>query len=244
MKKEYTENLFFDKEIIEENELPQFNLEAMVRNAAQKMIQGVLDLEVDEFLQRLKYDKTEVDNFTGYRNGYHKEREVATAVGGLKVRVPRVSDNAEPFQSQLVKPYKRRSEGLDNLFPNLFVEGLATRDFEPALRFLVGENAPLSPSSISRLNKRFKDEYESWARRDLTSLKIAYIWADGIYLKAGMADEKRCLLVIIGVDMSGRKHLVAMRDGFRESAESWYEALPDLKKRGMNEPALAVADGG
>ncbi len=186
MQKEYTENLFFDKEIIEENELPQFNLEAMVRNAAQRMIQGVLDLEVDEFLQRLKYDKTEVDNFTGYRTGYHREREVATAVGGIKVRVPRVSDNAEPFQSKLVKKYKRRSQGLDYLFPNLFVEGLATRDFEPALRFLVGENAPLSPSSISRLNKKFKDEYESWAKRDLTSLKIAYMWADGIYLKAGI----------------------------------------------------------
>ena len=244
MQKEYTENLFFDKEIIEENELPQFNLEAMVRNAAQRMIQGVLDLEVDEFLQRLKYDKTEVDNFTGYRNGYHREREVATAVGGIKVRVPRVSDSAEPFQSNLVKKYKRRSQGLDYLFPNLFVEGLATRDFEPALRFLVGENAPLSPSSISRLNKKFKDEYESWAKRDLTSLKIAYMWADGIYLKAGIADEKRCLLVIIGVDMSGKKHLLTMKEGFRESAESWYEALTDLKKRGMNEPALAVADGG
>jgi len=244
MQKEYTENLFFDKEIIEENKLPQFNLEAMVRNAAQRMIQGVLDLEVDEFLQRLKYDKTEVDNFTGYRNGYHREREVATAVGGIKVRVPRVSDNAEPFQSNLVKKYKRRSQGLDYLFPNLFVEGLATRDFEPALRFLVGENAPLSPSSISRLNKKFKDEYESWAKRDLTSLKIAYMWADGIYLKAGIADEKRCLLVIIGVDMSGKKHLLTMKEGFRESAESWSEALTDLKKRGMNEPALAIADGG
>jgi len=244
MKKEYTENLFFDKEIIEENEQPRFNLEAMVRNAAQRMIQGVLDLEVDEFLQRLKYDKTEADNFTGYRNGYHRERTVATAVGGLKVRVPRVSDSSQVYQSQLVKPYKRRSEGLDCLFPNLFVEGLATRDFEPALRFLVGENAPLSPSSISRLNKKFKDEYEEWQKRDLSNLKIAYIWADGIYLKAGMADEKRCLLVIIGVDMSGKKHLLAMREGFRESAESWSEALTDLKKRGLNEPALAVADGG
>jgi transposase-like protein len=156
MNKEYTENLFFDKEIIEENELPQFNLEAMVRNAAQKMIQGVLDSEVDEFLQRLKYDKTEVDNFTGYRNGYHKKREVATAVGGLKVRVPRVSDNSEPFQSQVVKKYKRRSEGLDNLFPRLFVEGLATRDFEPALRFLVGENAPLSPSSMREIEQKIQ----------------------------------------------------------------------------------------
>jgi len=165
-------------------------------------------------------------------------------VGGLKVRVPRVSDNPEPFESKLIKPYKRRSQGLDELFPKLFVEGLATRDFEPSLRFLVGENAPLSPSSISRLNKQFKDEYEQWQKRDLRNLKIVYVWADGIYLKAGIADEKRCLLVIIGVDISGKKHLLSLREGFRESAQSWYEALVDLKKRGLNEPALAVADGG
>jgi len=115
---------------------------------------------------------------------------------------------------------------------------------EPALRFLVGENAPLSPSSISRLNKQFKEEYEVWQKRDLSKLKIVYVWADGIYLKAGIADEKTCLLVIIGVDMAGKKHLLTMREGYRESAQSWSEAMTDLKKRGLNEPAIAVADGG
>ncbi len=244
MTKEYNKNLFFDNEISQENENTPFSLEAMVRKAAQRMIQGALELEVEEFLQRGRYDKTKAENFRGYRNGYHQEREVATAVGGLVVQVPRVSDNPEAYQSQLVKPYKRRSEGLDCLFPKLFIEGLATRDFEPALRFLVGENAPLSPSSISRLNKQFKDEYENWQKRDLSNLKIVYVWADGIYLKAGMADEKTCLLVIIGEDMAGKKHLLTMRQGYRESAESWSEALIDLKKRGLNEPALAVADGG
>ncbi len=98
--------------------------------------------------------------------------------------------------------------------------------------------------ACARLNKKFKEEYEEWQKRDLNNLKIAYMWADGIYLKAGIADEKRCLLVIMGVDMSGKKHLLTMREGFRESAESWSEALRDLKKRGMNEPVLAVADGG
>jgi len=172
MKKEYNKNLFFDNEISQENENTPFSLEAMVRSAAQRMIQGALELEVEEFLQRARYDKTEAENFRGYRNGYHQEREVATAVGGLVVKVPRVSDNWQAYQSQLVKPYKRRSEGLDCLFPKLFIEGLATRDFEPALRFLVGENAPLSPSSISRLNKQFKEEYEVWQKRDLSKLKI------------------------------------------------------------------------
>lgn len=245
MRKEYTDNLFFDN--LEEpasDRLSAFSLEVCIRNAAQRMIQAALEAEVAEFLQRAKYDKTSDDNFRGYRNGHHLERTVSTTVGGLRVRVPRVSDNREAFQSQLVKPYKRRSEGLDCLFPKLFVEGLATRDFEPALRFLVGAEAALSPSSISRLNKQFKDEYETWAARDLSKLKIVYVWADGIYLKAGIADEKRCLLVIIGVDMTGKKHLLTLKEGFRESAESWYEAMSDLKKRGLNEPALAIADGG
>jgi len=241
----YNDNLFFDNELYEnEANLPQFNLERLARNAAQQMIQQALEMEVAEFLERGKYAKTAAEDFRGYRNGHHKQRTISTSFGALEVKVPRVSDNREAFQSQLVKPYKRRSEGLDCLFPKLFVEGLATRDFEPALRFLVGESAPLSPSSISRLNKKFKDEYDVWAGRDLSDLKIVYVWADGIYLKAGIADEKRCLLVIIGVDISGKKHLLTMHEGFRESTESWYHCLLDLKKRGLNEPALALADGG
>lgn len=244
-KKNYNDNLFFDNDLYEnEAELPEFNLEKLARNAAQQMIQQALELEVAEFLERGKYQKTDAEDFRGYRNGHHKQRTIATSFGSLEVKVPRVSDSTEKFQSNLVKKYRRRSEGLDCLFPNLFVEGLATRDFEPALRFLVGESAPLSPSSISRLNKQFKTAYETWRKRDLSDLKIVYMWADGIYLKAGIADEKRCLLVIIGVDISGKKHLLALEEGFRESAESWYNCLIGLKKRGMNEPALAMADGG
>lgn len=241
----YNDNLFFDNDIYEnEAKLPQFNLERLARNAAQQMIQQALEMEVEEFLERGKYEKTSSENFRGYRNGHHQERTISTSFGSLAVKVPRVSDARRKFTSNLVKKYKRRSEGLDCLFPNLFVEGLATRDFEPALRFLIGESAPLSPSSISRLNKKFKEEYESWAKRELSDLKIVYIWADGIYLRAGIADEKRCLLVIIGVDLLGKKHLLAMREGFRESTESWYHYLIDLKRRGLNEPALAMADGG
>ena len=246
MRKEYNENLIFDNGIVEESEnLSPFSLESMIRGAAQRMIAAALEAEVAEFLERLRGEKTSSrEEFRGYRNGYHKERTVSTAVGGLRVKVPRVSDSAEKFQSRMIKPYKRRSEGLDALFPKLFVEGLATRDFEPSLRFLVGVEAPLSPSTISRLNKEFKNEYQEWQKRDLSHLKIVYIWVDGIYLKAGIADEKRCLLVIIGVDTEGRKHLLTLTEGFRESTESWFQALNDLKKRGMNQPAMAMADGG
>lgn len=115
---------------------------------------------------------------------------------------------------------------------------------EPSLRFLVGEKAPLSPSSISRLNKEFRTDYENWQKTDLSKLKIYYIYADGVYLSAGIAEEKACLLVIIGVDELGEKHILGLQQGFRESKESWKELLMDLKNRGMNEPALAMADGG
>jgi len=212
----YNEGMMFDN-VTGGDELASFSLEALVCSAAQRMIQGVLEAEVTEFLKRLRGEKSErAEGFRGYRNGHHKRRVISTGVGALAVKVPRVSDvpeEAGSFRSQLIKPYKRRSEGLDNLFPRLFVEGLATRDFEPALRFLVGEQAPLSPSSISRLNRQFKDEYEAWKGRDMSKLKIVYLWADGIYLKAGIADEKLCLLVVMGADITGRKHLLAPGGG-------------------------------
>lgn len=245
MRKEYNETRIFDNEMgaSDENMSP-FSLEAVVRSAAQRMIQAALEAEVTEFLERLPGEKSLPEEFRGYRNGHHRERTVSTAVGALRVRVPRVSDNREKYQSRLVKPYQRRSEGLDALFPRLFVEGLATRDFEPALRFLVGESAPLSPSSISRLNRQFKTDYENWLSRDLSGLKIVYLWADGVYLQAGIGEERACLLVIMGVDERGEKHFLALWQGYRESKESWLEALRDLEARGMNEPALAIADGG
>lgn len=245
MKKEYNESQIFDNsEQDEKQAFSAFSLESYIRNAAQRMIQAALELEVDEFLQRAKGEKTSHSEFRGYRNGHHKQRTVSTAVGGLEVKVPRVSDNAQVYQSKLVKPYQRRSEGLNNLFPKLFIEGLATRDFEPALRFLVGESAPLSPSSISRLNKEFKDDYESWQKADLSARSFYYIYADGVYLAAGVAQEKACLLVIIGIDEYGEKQLLGLHQGFRESKESWKELLLDLRNRGLNEPALAIADGG
>lgn len=246
----YNEREIFDKEIGAAGFGGDgvFSIEAVVRTAAQRMIQGALEAEVTEFLGRLSGEKSErAEGFRGYRNGYHRERRVTTAVGALTVRQPRVSDvpgEAGAYRSQLIRPYKRRSEGLDSLFPKLFIEGLATRDFEPALRALVGEDAPLSPSSISRLNKAFKEDFIKWKTRRLSDLEIVYIWVDGVYLKAGISDEKLCALVVIGADRSGKKHLLAIEEGYRESKESWLALLRDLKARGMNEPAIAIADGG
>ncbi|HUF04860.1 MAG TPA: transposase [Aridibacter sp.] len=138
---------------------------------------------------------------------------ITTAGGTLHIRQPEGVKQQEKFRSKLVKPYRRRSEGLDSTFVKLFVEGLATRDFEPALRAFVGEDAPLSPSSISRLNKRFAKEFAEWGARKLEGLEILYVWVDGVYLKAGLSDEKLCALVVIGSDRVGKKHLLAIGEG-------------------------------
>lgn len=244
MREEYDGNGIFENA---ETGGGEYSLEAVVRSAAQRMIQGALEAEVTEFLGRLPGEKSEAaEGFRGYRNGHHKERKISTAVGALAVRQPRVSDvppDAGEYRSGLLRPYKRRSEGLDSLFPRLFIEGLATRDFEPALRALIGDDAPLSPSSVSRLNKQFKDEYSAWKTRRLDDLEIVYMWADGVFLKAGISDEKLCALVVMGADRTGKKHLLAIAEGYRESTQSWVDLLRDLKERGMNEPAIAIADG-
>ena len=137
MNREYNSTSIFDNEEVVEG--GEFSLERLARSAAQRVIQSALELEVSEFLERLRYEKSPAGaEPKGYRNGHHRERVVATAVGGLSVRVPRVSDSIEKFESKLVRPYKRRSAELDTTFQKLFIEGLATRDFEPALRALTG----------------------------------------------------------------------------------------------------------
>jgi transposase-like protein len=222
-------------------------LEAIVRRGAKVMLQAALEQEVEQYLERHKHEKRKADaEFRGYRNGYAQQRSLSVGSGTIKVTVPRVSDvprSQEPFESQIIKPYQRRSQTLQRLFPQLFVEGLATRDFEPALRCLLGAEAALSPSTIVRLNSQFKAEYEDWTRSSLAHLPVVYVWVDGIYLKAGIGSENACLLVVIGADVTGKKHLLALEEGYRESKESWLGVLRQLKRRGMNEPAIAVGDG-
>jgi len=223
-------------------------IEALVRRGAKVMLEAALEQEVSEYLERARHQRSESDlKFRGYRNGHAQERQITIGSGTIKVKAPRVSDvpeQQEQFESQIIKPYQRRSLSLQQVFPKLFIEGLATRDFEPSLRCLMGAEAALSPSTISRLNAGFKAEYEDWTKSSLSSLPIVYVWVDGIYLKAGVADERACLLVVMGADVTGTKHLLAMEEGYRESKQSWLEVLACLKARGLNEPALAVGDGG
>lgn len=218
-------------------------LEALVRQGARQMLMLALNEEVDSYLGRGRYQRT--DGFRGYRNGT-TPRGLTVGSGRIELAVPRVRDvpeGQEPFQSKILGRYQRRSDTVDQTFLNLFVEGLATRDFEPALRLLVGQDAPLSASTISRLTAQFRKEYEAFDRKDFSGTKFVYIWADGVYLKAGLGTERACLMVLIGADTAGNKHLIALREGYRESTESWGDLIRDCRKRGLNEPACWIADG-
>jgi len=224
-------------------EVAEDQLEAIARKGARTMLGDALREEVDAYLGRERYERTEA--YRGYRNG-GSPRRLTLGAGTVELAVPRVRDvpkDQEPFESRILRKYQRRSDTIDGTFLNLFVEGLATRDFEPALRLLVGEEAPLSPSTISRLTRQFKERYDAFDRKDWSGQTFVYIWADGIYLKAGLGTEKACLMVLIGADTAGQKHLIALREGYRESAESWGDLIRDCRKRGLNEPACWIADG-
>jgi transposase-like protein len=218
-------------------------LEELARDGARRMLTEALSEEVDAYLHRGRYERT--DEYRGYRNG-NTPRRLTLGAGTIDLAVTRVRDipaGQVPFESKILRKHQRRSDTIDTTFMNLFVEGLATRDFEPALRLLVGSDAPLSASTISRLTRQFKEQYDVFDRQDLSSHTFVYIWADGIYLKAGLGTEKACLMVLIGADTVGKKHLIALREGYRESTESWSDLIRDCHKRGLNEPACWIADG-
>ncbi len=227
----------------EGSEVVRDQLEELARAGACEMLMGALSEEVDRYLGRGRYERT--GEYRGYRNG-STSRKLTLGAGTIDLAVPRVRDIPEdqpPFESNIVRKHQRRSDTIDATFLNLFVEGLATRDFEPALRLLMGQDAPLSPSTISRLTRQFKVQYDAFDRQDLSDRKFVYVWADGIYLKAGLGTEKACLMVLIGADTEGVKHLIALREGYRESTDSWSDLIRDCRQRGMNEPACWIADG-
>ena len=227
----------------EAQQIVRDQVEELARAGARQMLLAALDDEVHAYLQRERYQRQA--EFRGYRNGT-TPRRLTLGSGTVPLDVPRVRDipaNQAPFESKILRKYQRRSDTIDETFLRLFIEGLATRDFEPALRLLAGADAPLSPSTISRLTQQFRTAYVAFDRQDLRGRKFVYVWADGIYLKAGLGTEKACLLVLIGADTEGQKHLLALREGYRESAESWGELLKDCRRRGLNEPACWIADG-
>jgi putative transposase len=225
-------------------------LTAIIRKGARDLVEQALQAEVEVMLAELSDLMDERGRRRIVRNGYLPEREIQTGVGAVAVKVPRVKDRAPDaagavgFSSRIVPKYVRKSRSLEAMIPWLYLKGVSTGDFSEALTALLGRDAPgLSPATISRLKATWESDYEAWRKRDLRGKQYVYLWADGIHCNVRM-DSAQCVLVVIGATEEGRKELVAIEDGYRESAESWRQLLLDLKNRGLTEhPRLAVADG-
>jgi transposase-like protein len=219
-------------------------LEEMVRLKVQEYIQDILEEEVESFLGRKKSERLkDVDGTPGYWNGHGKSKKFSVMNGTITVRRPRVRETEERFESKIIPFFKRRSKEVGQLLPELYLHGLATGDFELALRGLLGEGAPLSASSIDRLKAKWQLEYAEWKQLDMSKLEVVYQWADGIYVKAGLEKDKAALLVIIGALTNGRKVFLACESGYRESKESWSGVLRNLTARGLKLGRLTIADG-
>jgi len=220
------------------------DLEEWVRSKVQELIQSLLEEEITELLGRRKSDRRQaVDSPPVYRNGHGKARRLTLGCGTVTVRRPRVRGVEGRFQSRVLPLFARRSKGVNQLIPQLYLHGLALGDFDLALRGLLGKDAPVSASTVARLKERWQAEWRQWQRRSLDGLEVVYVWVDGVYVKAGLEKEKAALLVAIGGLLDGRKVVLAVEPGYRESTESWSGMLRDLKERGMNCPRLVVGDG-
>ena len=227
------------------------SLTEILRNGAHALLAQAVELEVTDFIGRYADLKTAAGRQRLVRHGHLPKREIMTGIGPVAVRQPRVRDR-EPsegerirFSSSILPPYARRTKSLEVLIPILYLKGISTGDFEEALGALLGKDAGgLSASTIGRLKEAWADEHARWLDRDLSGKRYVYFWVDGIYVQARLEDDAQCLLVIIGATPEGKKELVGLADGIRESAQSWKELLLDLKRRGLTiGPQLAVADG-
>jgi len=231
--------------------LPRLPLDEVVRHGAQAMLQRALDVEVDLFLERYQYLMDAQGRRQVVRNGHRPVRRIVTGVGPLEVATPRVDDrvltrHGEPrFTSALIPPYLRRTKNIEELLPVVYLKGISTGDFTEALQAILGpEVIGLSAETIVRLKQVWQREYETWRQRDLSTSRYVYWWVDGIYFNVRLDTDRQCLLVIIGARPDGTKELLAIDDGFRESADSWRSLLRDLKQRGLTQgPKAATGDG-
>lgn len=235
---------------------PQFEdrsiLDEIARQGAQEMLAAALAAERDAFLSQYE----DVVDSDGCRqivgNGSMPARRILTGAGPLEVKQPRVRDRRDVspqekvhFTSEIVPPYIRRSRALDDLIPWLYLRGLSTGDFSEALEALVGPDARgLSPNVVTRLSEKWQKEHENWCQRDLSQQEYVYLWADGVYFNVRLEADRQCVLVLMGATKDGKKELLGILDGFRESEQSWRELLVGLKSRGLRcDPKLATGDG-
>jgi putative transposase len=228
-------------------------LDELAREGARRMIAAALEAEVGEYVERFADERHEDGRRLVVRNGRARERKVTVGSGTVAIQAPRVNDRrVDPesgerrrFSSRILPAYARRSPKVDDVLPVLYLRGLSTGDFRPALEQLLGEDAAgLSPSTISRLCKDWQAEHARFRERSLRFHRYAYLFVDGVHVSVRLGEDDRlCLLVVIGVREDGVKELLAVEDGYRESTESWAAVMRDLKDRGLNEPRLVIGDG-
>jgi transposase-like protein len=223
------------------------SLDDLAREGARRMIATALEVEVEQYIQSLRHLRDEQGHALVVRNGKsHHERTINLGAGSIKMRAPRVHDRRpdQRFVSQILPPYMRRSPRLEEALPVLYLRGLSTGDFSEALEALLGsEAAGFSATTITRLLRVWQEEYQAWRKRSLAGKQYVYIWADGIYFNIRLEEDRLACLVVVGILPNGRKEVIALEDGYRESTESWGSVLRDLKRRGMAAPVLAVGDG-
>jgi len=222
-------------------------LEEVLRTGARQMLQLAIEHEVADYIEQHKELRDENGRRLVVRNGHQQQRDLVTGIGPVTVRQPRVNDKRqdETFTSKILPPFMRRVPSIDALIPCLYLKGISTGDFGEALEAILGPQAKgLSATNIVRLKECWKQDYDAWRREDLSDKHYVYIWVDGIHFNVRLDDERSCVLVIIGATKDGKKELLSVSDGYRESKLAWQEILRDLKNRGLEKlPALATGDG-
>jgi putative transposase len=226
-------------------------IDEIVRDGARRMLAAALEAEVDAYLAEFAGERDERGRRLVVRNGHAQPRQVTTAAGAVEVRAPRVNDKrTDPatgerkrFSSTILPPWCRKTPKIAEVLPLLYLHGLSSGDFVPALEQFLGTSAGLSAATVTRLTAQWQQDYQAFAGRDLSRVDYVYLWADGIHVNIRLEEAKLCLLVLVGVRADGRKELVALADGYRESEGSWADLLRDCARRGIRAPVLAVGDG-
>jgi transposase-like protein len=227
------------------------SLDEICREGARRMLAAALEAEVDAYVEAFVDELDESGHRLVVRNGTARPRTITTVAGAIDIRAPRVNDQRVDaqtgermqFKSSIVPPWCRRSPKVTEVLPLLYLHGLSSGDFVPALEGFFGSSAGLSASAITRLTTQWQDEHRQFSNRSLKGCDYVYVWVDGIHFNVRLDEERLCCLVMVGVRLDGTKELVAIRDGYRESKESWADLLRDLKRRGMPAPVLAIGDG-
>jgi putative transposase len=225
-------------------------LTEILRNRAREMLARAIEAEVAAWIDDHADHRDEAGSRQVVRNGSHPERTILTGLGPIEVKQPRVQDRRppeqrEPFTPAVLPPYLRRTKSLDELIPWLYLKGISTGDFPEALKAILGPDAPgLSANTVTRLKTAWEEEHAAWSKRPSKGKHYVYVWADGVHFNIRLEEGRQCILVLMGATADGKKELIAIADGYRESDQSWKELLLDCKARGLEiEPSLAIGDG-